>query len=122
MAEAVRLSDDGTRILVHSEGAPSLGEMRRTLARIVELRREHAIDRILVDSRARTGQPSILEIYEGGELLAGMLGADVRVAILVGEIAAGHTFFENVAFNRGGAVAYFQDHDEALDWLARSAE
>ncbi|HSE12547.1 MAG TPA: hypothetical protein VLB69_07925 [Rudaea sp.] len=122
MTETVCLSDDGTRIFVHSEGTPSLGEMKRTLEKIAGLRREHRVDRVLVDSRARTGQPSILEIYEGGELLAGMLGADVRIAILVGEIAAGHTFFENVAFNRGCAVAYFQDHDEALDWLARSAE
>ena len=122
MTETVRLSDDATRILVCSEGAPSLGEMKRTLAKIVELGLEHHIDRVLVDSRARTGQPPILEIYEGGELLASTLGADIRVAILVGEVAAGHTFFENVAFNRGSTVAYFQDHEEALDWLARDAE
>ncbi|HET7778893.1 MAG TPA: hypothetical protein VFL07_10085, partial [Rudaea sp.] len=64
MTEVVRLSDDGTMILVHSEGAPSLGEMKQTLARIAELRQEHRVDRILVDSRARTNQPSILDLYE----------------------------------------------------------
>lgn len=121
MTEVVRLSDDGTMILVHSEGAPSLDEMKRTLARIVELRREHHIDRILVDSRARTGQPSILDIYEGGELLASMLGGEPRVAVLVGEIAGGHVFFENVTFIRGSVVAYFEDYDKALGWLAQGA-
>ena len=118
MTEVVRLSDDRTRILVHSEGPPSLEEMKQTLARIVELRRQHHIDNVLVDARARTGQPSILDIYEGGELLASMLGADARVAVVVGEIAPEHTFFENVAFNRSASVAYFQEYDRALAWLA----
>ena len=121
MTEIVRLSDDGTMILVHSEGAPSLSEMKRTLARIAELRQEHGIDRILVDSRARTGQPSSLEIYAGGELLANMLGDQPRVAVLVGEIAGGHVFFEEVAFIRGSAVAYFQEYDKAVRWLVQGA-
>jgi len=119
MTEVVRLSDDGTMILVHSEGAPSLGEMKQTLARIAELRQEHRVDRILVDSRARTNQPSILDLYEGGELLASMLGGEPRIAILVGQIASGHVFFRDVTFIRGSAVAYFQDYDKALGWLAQ---
>lgn len=119
MTEEVGLSTDGTCILVRSEGPPSLDEMKRTLARIAELREQHRIDRILVDSRARSGQPSVLDIYEGGELLAGALRGEARIAVLVGEIAVEHTFFENVAFNRGAVVAYFQDHDKALAWLTQ---
>lgn len=119
MTETVGLSDDRTIILVRSDGAPSVGEMKRTIAKIVELRREHRIGRVLVDSRARTVQPSILDIYEGGELLASMLGGEPRVAVLVGEIAPGHTFFQNVTFNRGSVVAYFQDYAKAVQWLAQ---
>ena len=122
MTEEVSLSDDAACILVRSTGEPSLAEMRRTLASIADLRRQYGIARILVDSRARTSQPSIPDLHEGGELLAEMLGGEPRIAILVGEIAAGHVFFENVTFVRGSVVAYFQDYDKALRWLAAGTE
>src|SRR3990172_3215232 len=93
MTEEVRISPDGTYILVRSAGPPSLGEMKQTLARIVELRRDHEIDEVLVDSRARTGQPSVADIYNGGELLAKALGSGTRVAVLVNELISDHTFF-----------------------------
>ena len=79
MTEEVRVSPDGTHILVRSAGPPSLGEMKRTLARIVELRRDQEIDKVLIDSRARSGQPSMADIYNGGELLAKTLGYRTRV-------------------------------------------
>ena len=120
MTEEVRVSPDGTHILVRSAGPPSLGEMKRTLARIVELRRDHEIDKVLVDSRARTGQPSVPDIYDGGELLAKALGSGTRVAVLINELMADHTLFENVAVNRGSIVAYFQQEDFALRWLSQN--
>ena len=120
MTEEVRVSPDGTHILVRSAGPPSLGEMKQTLARIVELRRDHEIDEVLVDSRGRSGQPSVADIYNGGELLAKALGSRTRVAVLVGELTADHSLFENVAVNRGSIVAYFQQEDFALRWLSQN--
>ncbi len=120
MAEEVRISPDGTCILVRSVGSPSLGEMKQTLSRIVELRRDHKIDKVLVDSRTRSVQPSVPDIYGGGKLLANALGSGTRIAVLVSELMADHMLFENVAVNRGAVVAYFQHEELALRWLSQN--
>ena len=117
MTETVRISPDGRYILVRSVGPPSLDEMVQTLSTIAEFRRDRGIDKILVDSRARSGQPSVADIYHGGVSLAEKLGAGTRIAVLVREHAAGHTLFANVAVNRGAVVAYFLQEDLALRWL-----
>jgi hypothetical protein len=91
--------------------------MMQTLSTIAEFRRDRGIDKILVDSRARSGQPSVPDIYRGGVSLAEKLGSGIRIALLVREHTAGHTLFENVAVNRGAVVAYFQQEDLALRWL-----
>lgn len=117
MAEKVRIAPDGAYILVSSVGPPSLDEMMRTLSKIAELCRDHRIDKVLVDSCARSGQPSTPDIYRGGELLAQRLGSRTRVAVLVSLLAADHALFENVAVNRGAVVAYFQHEDLARRWL-----
>ena len=102
MSEIVSLSPDGACILVHSSGPPSLEEMQRTLATIAALRREHGIDRVLVDSRGRTGQPPVSDIIEGGKRLVELLGAQVRVAILVRQLEDGHLYFRITAAGEGG--------------------
>ena len=121
MTEEVRISPDATHIVVTSTGAPSLAEMQQTLATIAQLRAEHGVDKVLVDSRARSGQPSVSEIYRGGELLADALGTSARIAVLVGRLERDHTFFENVAVNRGAVIAYFQSEELALRWLSENA-
>ncbi len=120
MAEEVCVSSDGTYILVRSTGSPSLQEMKQTLSRIAEIYRDHKLDLVLVDSRARHEQPSVADIFKGGEMLAKTLGYITRIAVLVGEITADHALFENVAVNRGSVVAYFQDEAKALRWLTQS--
>jgi len=121
MAEDVRVSADGTRVLVVSSGAPSLEEMGRTLSKIAELRRDYKIGSVLVDSRARRGQPSVAEIFAGGKLLAETLGPGIRIAVLVSDVTADHTLFEDVAVNRGGTVAFFSDEKLAAQWLSRAS-
>jgi hypothetical protein len=117
MAEEVHISPDGSHILVTSAGSPSLTELEQTLSRLVELRAEYGVNRILVDSRARGDQPSASDIYRGGQLLAETLGPQIRVAVLVGRIERDHSLFENVAVNRGALVAFFQSELLALPWL-----
>ena len=117
MSEEIRISPDGTHVLITSMGPPSLREMTQTLSKLAELRRDHRIDKVLVDSRARTGQPPVSDIYRGGELLAKSMGRGTRIAVLVGQIEGDHTLFENVALNRGAVVAFFQREDLALRWL-----
>jgi hypothetical protein len=120
MAEEIRVSPDGTCILISSVGPPSLGELEQTLSQIAELRLDHRIDKVLVDSRARSGQPSVSDIYRGGELLAEKLGSAARIAVLVGRLEGDHTLFENVAINRGAVVTYFQHEELALRWLLKN--
>ena len=119
MAEEVRMSPDGNLILVVSDGKPSLGEMRQTLAAIADLRRTHGIERVLVDSRARSDQPPVSDLFQGGEMLARELGPNVRIAVLVASLQGDHVFFENVAVNRGARVAFFEDEHVALRWIAK---
>ena len=120
MPEDIRISPDRSHFVVTSAGSPSLDELTQTLATLAELRRKHHVDRILVDSRARSGQPSILSIYRGGELLAEHLGSGARLAVLVQRIEDDHALFENVTVNRGATVAFFDDEDSALRWLLQS--
>ena len=118
MSEHVSIALDGSHIAVHSSGPPSLGELEATLARIAELRERHGIDRILVDSRERAGQPSIPDLIAGGRMLAARLGASARVAVLVRALEDGHTFFRITAAGLGADVAYFVDRARAEAWLA----
>lgn len=97
-----------------------MSEMTQTLSKLVELRLVHRIDKVLVDSRARSGQPPALDIFRGGELLAKKLGAGTRIAVLVGQIEGDHTLFENVTVNRGAVVAFFQQEALALRWLLKN--
>jgi hypothetical protein len=94
--------------------------MTATLSKVAELRLKHGIEKVLVDSRARTGQPSMVDIYRGGELLAKSLGSGVRIAVLVSAIEGNHTLFEDVAVNRGAVVAFFQQEQPALKWLSEN--
>lgn len=117
MTEQVELAPDRSCIRVVSSGMPSLSEMRRTIEAIAALRRAHGLSRVLVDSRSRSGQPAVADLFQGGELLARELGPGTRIAILVAGREPGHEFFENVAINRGASLAFFVDEREAVNWL-----
>lgn len=91
--------------------------MEQTLARIAELREANRINHVLVDSRSRNSQPSVVDIFDGGKLLAQAFGPQVRVAILVDQLEPDHTLFENVAVNRGANIAYFELEETARSWL-----
>ena len=109
MAEEVQISPCGMYILVRSSGHPSLDELKQTLSGIVKLNRDHKLNKVLVDSRSRSGQPSVFDIFKGAEFLAETLGSKIEYD---------HKFFENVAVNRFASVAFFQNEDLALQWLS----
>jgi hypothetical protein len=117
MSEHVSLSADGSHVAVRSSGPPSLAELDATLAHIAELRERHGIDRVLVDSRERTGQPRVPELIAGGRMLAERLGPAARVAVLVRALEDGHAYFRISAAGLGAAVAYFVDRALAESWL-----
>lgn len=119
MTETVSIPEGANYILVRSEGAPSFNEMKQTLSRLSELITQNNINRILVDGRLRKEHPGVSDIYSGGELLAKTFGYKIKVAVLVSEIESSHSFFANVAVNRGANVVYFVNEDKALTWLMK---
>ena len=84
----------------------------------VALRARHGTGKILVDSRERTGRPSMSDIVAGSKLLAARLGQTARVAVLVRELDDGQLYFRVAAAGLGTAVAYFVDPARAEAWLA----
>jgi hypothetical protein len=79
---------------INRDSEKSLEEMERTLSRLAKLRVDCRIDKVLVDSRTRTGQPPAADLYRGGTLLAERLGPWTRVAVLVERIEPDHTLFQ----------------------------
>ena len=122
MSEEVSLAPDGSHIAVRSSGPPSLAELEATLAQVAELRGRHRIDRVLVDSRERTGQPRVEELIAGGRMLAERLGPAARVAVLVRALEDGHAYFRITAAGLGATLAYFVDPERAESWLRGSDE
>ena len=122
MSEEVFVAPDGSHIAVRSSGPPSLAELEATLAQVAELRGRHGIDRVLVDSRERMGQPRVQDLIAGGRMLAERLGPTARVAVLVRMLEDGHAYFRIAAAGLGASVAYFVDFTRAESWLRGSDE
>lgn len=62
---------------------------------------------------------SVLDIFELGSEIA---NSRLRIAIVEDHDATSEEleFLENVAWNRGGLIRFFDSKDEAEDWLAPS--
>src|SRR6185503_2049220 len=97
MGEEVTIDREHSCILVRSWGVPSLAEMDATLSRIAQLRAESGIDSVLVDSRARTAQPSLAEMMAGGRMVGERLGPSARIAVLVERLEDGQVYFRITA-------------------------
>jgi hypothetical protein len=122
MAEDISFAPGRTHVVVTSRGPPSLDEMKQTLSALAQIRFLTGIDKVVVDSRARSGQPSTADLYRGAELLAESLGPGMRIAVLVARVEGDHDFFAKVCVHRGAIVAFFQDEQAALGWLLEDSE
>ena len=75
-----------------------------------------AVNRVLVDTRAMTGQPTEMGRFKGGVRTAEVLGGKIRVALLSrAELIT--RFGENAAVNRGANLRVWTDREEAIAWL-----
>jgi len=120
MADDAFMAPDGSHIRVVSPGWHDLGDLERTLGRILELDAQHHVGRALVASEGSAEPFPRSVAYAGAKLAADLIVARVRVAILVARIEQRHQFFENVAVNRGAALQFFEDEGAALTWLANT--
>lgn len=117
MVENIRISSDKSHVFISVDGKPSLRELKKTISKLVEIRTSYEIDKLLVDSRSQSRHPPMSHIYDGAIFLADMLKGKFRIAILVTSIDKNHSFFEDVALNRGATLHFFQREEAACAWL-----
>jgi hypothetical protein len=117
MPEEVSISEDGKYILIRSHGEPSLEHLEQALHEVMEIHRQRRIDKALVDSRGRESLPRTVDGFEGGALLARVVGYHIRFAVVVSHSPGAHQLFENVAVNRGAYVRFFENMESAREWL-----
>lgn len=80
--------------------------------------RKLGISKVVIDARGMTGNPSITDRFELGELLAKQAGARVAVAIVDSALRVlPDRFLETVAVSRGACVKVTTDVAEALAWI-----
>ncbi len=106
-------------------GKFSLAEAQETFLQIIEGIQQHKLQKILVDGRAITGEPSTLERFLYGEFAAEKV-MTLRIQhalfprfayVLIPPVLDLRRLGENVAVNRGMVIKTFENLDNALQWL-----
>lgn len=112
-----------THILVTGTGNYDLAEVERALDKVLAVASAHQQPKILIDVRKMTGNLSLAQRYEFGEMIAKLYsrqppGSFCLIAVVGNEplLDAEH-FGETVAVNRGVPYTATMDMQEALDWL-----
>lgn len=83
---------------------------------LIEECQAHNCKLALIDARNLQVYFSTMAIFHAGEDAAALSSFGLRVAIVAREDMI-DSFFEDVAFNRGGNIGVFTDTDAARDWL-----
>jgi hypothetical protein len=101
------------------KGPGTYAHLLRAVAAIITETKSREIWRVLCDARAMTAPTGAFEKFEAGVELA--RGADPRMKMaVVARVEAIDYIFENVARNRGVAVAVFSSEGAALQWLLKA--
>lgn len=117
-------ADEGLLFATYS-GEFSLAEAQETFLQILEGIKQHKIEKIVVDGRAITGEPSTLERFLYGEFAAEKVKTlrmeNILIPrfayILIPPVLDPRRLGEDVAVNRGMAVKVFENLNSALEWL-----
>ena len=120
------LNLSGEILFASLSGEFSLAEAQRTFLQILEAVEQHNVDKVLVDGRAVTGQPTTMERFHYGDFLANaVLDLCVRRGrraprfsyVLLAPVLDEQRLGETVAVNRGMIVKTFDNVENALRWL-----
>jgi hypothetical protein len=116
----IDIIDEGGVLRFTLKGPGTYANLLRAAGTIIGETKSRAIWRVLCDATAMSDPVGAFEKFEAAVELA--RGADPRLKMaVVARIEAIDYIFENVARNRGVAVAVFRDEGAALEWL-RSAK
>jgi len=95
-----------------------LGSGANLFQPLIDECQSHHCKLALIDARNLRVNFSTMAIFHAGEDAAVLSQFGLRVAIVAREEMI-DSFFEDVAFNRGGNIGVFTDVDAARDWLHR---
>jgi hypothetical protein len=112
----IKIVEEGGILRFALKGPGTYAHLLRAVAAIVTETKSRDIWRVLCDATAMTAPAGAFEKFEAAVELA--RGADRRMKMaVVARVEAIDYIFENVARNRGVAVAVFRNEDAALQWL-----
>ena len=113
-------ADEGLLYATYS-GAFSLAEAKSTFVQIIEAVYRNKIQKVVVDGRKITGEPSMMERFLYGEFAAKLCRTMRHVPqfayILIPPVLDPKRLGETVAVNRGMFVKAFDNLHDGLKWL-----
>jgi hypothetical protein len=117
-------ADEGLLYATYS-GEFLLAEAERTFLQILEVLERHKVQKVVVDGRAITGEPSTTERFLYGEFVTeGVITLRKRTMchpqfayVLIPPVRDPRRLGENVAINRGMIVKTFDNLNDGLEWL-----
>ena len=112
----IEIVDEGSVLRFTLKGPGTYANLLHAAGTIVTETKSRAIWHVLCDATAMSSPMGAFEKFEAAAELA--RGADPRLKMaVVARVEVIDYIFENVARNRGVAVAVFRDENAALEWL-----
>jgi hypothetical protein len=112
----IEIAEEGGVLRFTFNGPGTYAHLLRAVAAVITETKTRDIWHVLCDATAMTAPTGAFEKFEAGVELA--RGADQRLKMaVVARVEAIDYIFENVARNRGVAVAVFKNEAAALQWL-----
>ena len=112
----IMIIEEGGILRFSLKGPGTYANLLRAVATIVTETKAREIWHVLCDVTAMTAPAGAFEKFEAGVELARGADRRMRMAVLA-RVEAIDYIFENVARNRGVAVAVFRNEGAALQWL-----
>ena len=116
MGFKLQINEMDAYLSIKAIGSYTLPDLRDFLDRAAEEAEKRGYRPVLLDIYEVTGSVPILDMFELVEHCASVWNRRIRVAILTRDGGL-DKFFENVARNRGIALAIVPNQDAALAWL-----
>ena len=120
MPETVTFDQDEGFILVESTGVVSYEELQDSLQQILDIKLNHGLSKVLIDTLKQKNAPSLDQIMDFSEDLP----SDMCFAILVDDLSREtkaseikQKFIESVGGTVGKTVHTFVDKKHAVNWL-----
>ena len=106
-------------IYINSKGNIKQDDLVHSYKSVMQIALDNNLDKVLVDTRDQTSLPSLIALYEFGEILSQHF-QHFKHAIVVSPKSPNNLgFIETVSKNRGVNIKIFNSIDLALAWLNR---